>query len=1486
MSGNGEELSTATTLGGTEQARRKAAEEAGEGIEPEDIEVEQRLEGVRTQVSQSAIERERQRREQALQQQREPTEQDREGVALEELNKETDIELSRSDIVQTEEGGYRLTREAVADEISEDVDELVFPNDLRQTEARGFELTEEAERRIAAMKASEPEGVAFGPGDLERVDGSFQVSESAVTNFFDLQTAGEVRSEDVVQTEEGFGITEDAEQRLAAADLSQQLGVDVSPGEVVEQGGQFLPSETIQRELAAANLSEQLDAAVAPSALAEQEEGIFGISEDVARGFAASAIDEQTISQTGIGDIEEVGGGGFALTSPAIQREADARRQELAEQLAGVDERFSPDDVAVTDVAGGFEGRISESAIRRELEAGLEQQFGRDLTPGQDFEFVPTEDGISVDLSEDFQTEIQAERAVEQFAERSFGVEVEDIAAVPGGDGFEIGAVTEEGEEALQRSQINRLIRGEFDEIVDLDISEPFEGGFEATVTTNEGQFTEQTFERFTFTEEAQRGFFAEDVAAQAGEDIEASHVDVFETDSGLDFEIEGFGTEFEPRRGDPIESKLGRLEFDTASSVAAEDDPGSVVPDISSRPRGVDEVVSGVSAASAAPEVARSQASEESPTVDIPFDNFVSGATDVLEEVAGPAIVAQGAPGLAGGKARETVADLTPDVDIPVGDLAGPASAVLTGPGTVDRLLRQDVDDFAPTVDVPVRETVEEAKPVVDEFVAEGAELFEEALLEEASGPATTAVTSLRLGRQLTEEVPEVNLPVDDVVQEATQIVEDVSPVAGVAGPGPIAARSELREQVGDEVPVDETIEAANPIVEDIVGGVLAGSTVATTAQHQRRATARDVTPDVSYPTEEFTETVDPVVERVQSDFEEDAELIGGVGSDILEEGTERFEGVKGEVRGAFFGNRTAPEEDFEGQFTEIESDLEEQAEVDLKPEDIKLGTAEGDGETVVTGRLSREGRKTTAIESAPFQGTVAEPFTEAGAKLDVELDLFAEDVRGDIREETGEDVLFRGSERILPNVNVRDIGTGLVGAGAVGVATPEPITSVGGAGVVIAGSAILGTAGIAASLDEPAPQFTARRPLRTGEIDTPEGRIEEVLPTEFPQPDERPEPSGEIEVPEGRIDEVLPTEFPQPDEQPEPDVEIEVPEGRVQDAFPTELPEPDEPVDKFVLGASPVGRQRLREEAEEEELGVPDDPFLVSDKRLFDPTREFGEREDITTSIDEPTGGFEPGQDIGEGIAGQVSEESPLFEEDFTFEPELDSEAERPFERTEEATELSIDVEETQTTFQDVRPELEQEFETGVRLSQAQAPSGLLGSDLRDPLATDTPDMLLPDLDLPQLFDPSITGGQVGESTFSREDIDTTPELDQPSQFQGLFQRPLLEEPTDVVEEQPLEELTEPELSEIELGNFVGEGGFEFEFGEPTQFDFPTSTTTVQQRSKRRFPRIPLPELGSREGEDEDPLFGFESARRIEPIPSLFDVTFGDSSEEDSLF
>lgn len=140
--------------------------------------------------------------------------------------------------------------------------------------------------------------------------------------------------------------------------------------------------------------------------------------------------------------------------------------------------------------------------------------------------------------------------------------------------------------------------------------------------------------------------------------------------------------------------------------------------------------------------------------------------------------------------------------------------------------------------------------------------------------------------------------------------------------------------------------------------------------------------------------------------------------------------------------------------------------------------------------------------------------------------------------------------------------------------------------------------------------------------------------------------------------------------------------------------------------------------EQKEDDSLGVPDDdPFRVSDKRLFDPTREFGDADDPSRFIDEPpTRRPLYKDDITDGIAGRGD---PLtwrgegtFEDNWNAQIEAAQESELVNARLYETTLLA----ESQSPFVDVR------HEPSMDTTPAQDVRPSTASDTRADVGTET--------------------------------------------------------------------------------------------------------------------------------------------------------------------
>jgi len=181
---------------------------------------------------------------------------------------------------------------------------------------------------------------------------------------------------------------------------------------------------------------------------------------------------------------------------------------------------------------------------------------------------------------------------------------------------------------------------------------------------------------------------------------------------------------------------------------------------------------------------------------------------------------------------------------------------------------------------------------------------------------------------------------------------------------------------------------------------------------------------------------------------------------------------------------------------------------------------------------------------------------------------------------------------------------------AALIGVGSPEPVSTVGGA-------LVLGTAGVAAVAGSNQNEDPTTFGRDTGELEVPDEQDRSEL--SVPEGSQR----GELAVPEQQLEDVS---------------ELGTPEGRPGTRSELDVPSQESPTPMTIRTAELIGRQRgrQREDEEDDDLGPPDDdPFAISDRRLYDQTRRFGEREDVSDLPTEQTP--EEIDDIDEGIAGE---------------------------------------------------------------------------------------------------------------------------------------------------------------------------------------------------------------------------------------------------------
>jgi len=340
-------------------------------------------------------------------------------------------------------------------------------------------------------------------------------------------------------------------------------------------------------------------------------------------------------------------------------------------------------------------------------------------------------------------------------------------------------------------------------------------------------------------------------------------------------------------------------------------------------------------------------------------------------------------------------------------------------------------------------------------------------------------------------------------------------------------------------------------------------------------------------------------------------------------------------------------------GAIDEIESNLEDQTGAELTRDDIKVVETE-DG---FKGRLSREGQQEVAGQNAPgsqlpFVGGYVEGTTETIVGFD----------------QTTNRVWNRNTPDLsvdVPTVPLPSKEQATTVAAA-GVVAPEPVTS--GSGALILGGIAAGTATAAAVKETGVLQGapTASTSADEGELSIGEGPTSEITVPSTPTGEEselsvgdEPVTPTRVSLPESGLfgsemdasDSVVTTELPlsgtgEGGTEPSTSGETVVPgdyplPGRDLPSNPRrEYTRRETP--ESVLSTTGAVQEEAREQVdetddEEDDLGVPeDDPFRVSDRRLYDPSREFGEREDVASSVDSTTDESPSQEDIGEGIAG----------------------------------------------------------------------------------------------------------------------------------------------------------------------------------------------------------------------------------------------------------
>jgi hypothetical protein len=184
-------------------------------------------------------------------------------------------------------------------------------------------------------------------------------------------------------------------------------------------------------------------------------------------------------------------------------------------------------------------------------------------------------------------------------------------------------------------------------------------------------------------------------------------------------------------------------------------------------------------------------------------------------------------------------------------------------------------------------------------------------------------------------------------------------------------------------------------------------------------------------------------------------------------------------------------------------------------------------DGETKLTAELTNQGRKDIAQENAPLQNTPLEGVTEWGAGVNYEYEEFRrglhseyEDLTEPVEETWNENTpdtqqWWNENTPDMPDVNIDSPSAGeVLGASAVAVGAPEPVSSASGATVGAATLAALGVVSLAQNPDET--QTTVETSVQQDQPEIPADGNPTQQQSEVPADGTPTQESQEIGVPE----------------------------------------------------------------------------------------------------------------------------------------------------------------------------------------------------------------------------------------------------------------------------------------------------------------------------------------------------------------------------------
>jgi hypothetical protein len=312
------------------------------------------------------------------------TDQARREQAASKLDAQNSIDVTPADITEREDG-FALTnaaarREAAADSESYSPDDFIVEGDsvVVSDQAQQQQAVSELDSQntidvtagdimqtedgfsltdAAARREAAAESETFSAGDFIVQGDSVALSDQAARAQLNESTRTELDADDITETEGGFGLTDEAARIESAADLDAQTDTEISPGDLTETGDGFALTEQAQREEAAAGIE-----GVSPDQLVKDGDA-FRIPKSAQRQQALSELQSQTDTQLTADDLTETNSG-FALTEQAQREEtaADVSWAEASDILISGDEaRVKPD--ALVERAASQSAQYSESAF-------------------------------------------------------------------------------------------------------------------------------------------------------------------------------------------------------------------------------------------------------------------------------------------------------------------------------------------------------------------------------------------------------------------------------------------------------------------------------------------------------------------------------------------------------------------------------------------------------------------------------------------------------------------------------------------------------------------------------------------------------------------------------------------------------------------------------------------------------------------------------------------------------------------------------------------------------------------------------------------------------------------------------------------------------------------------------------------------------------------------------------------------------------------